>query len=430
MTIGFAGLSHLGIVSSAAAASKGFDVVGYDPDAALCERLGRGELPIAEPGLPELFGANRALLRFSSSAGELAACDLIYVSIDVPTDRDNRSDLSPLRTLIATTLAHADPAAVLVILSQVPPGFTRALGADIASQSAEDGRPLYCQVETLAFGMAVRRALEPERYIVGCADPRAPLHDALARVLAAFDCPVLPVRYESAELAKISINMFLVSSISTANCLAELCERVGAEWSEIAPALRLDRRIGAHAYLAPGLGIAGGNLERDLVTVQSMAGEHGTDAGIVSAWLANSPYRRDWALRALHEYGGLKEPDSRLGVWGIAYKPDTASTKNSPATALMAAVRPVATRAYDPVATLPVGDRVTCSQVRAPLDACDGADALAVMTAWPEFTSVDLHDVRRRMRGRLLVDPLGVLDAQACTALGFMYVRLGSPLPC
>src|SRR5919109_5597208 len=141
------------------------------------------------------------------------------------------------------------------------------------------------------------RRATPVRSIVGCADPAAPLDARFRAVLDAFGCPILPMRYESAELAKISINCCLVASVSVANTLAELCERIGADWREIAPALKLDRRIGAYAYLAPGLGIAGGNLERDLATVSRLSEGQGTEAGMITAWLRNSRYRRGWALR-------------------------------------------------------------------------------------------------------------------------------------
>ena len=136
----------------------------------------------------------------------------------MPTDDAGRSDLSRIDTLLDHVLAHSSrPMPSLVVLSQVPPGFTRA------RQRA--GRLLYYQVETLVFGRAVERATQPERFIVGCADPAAPLPAALSRrSSAAFGCPILPMRYESAELAKISINCCLVASVSVANTLAELCE--------------------------------------------------------------------------------------------------------------------------------------------------------------------------------------------------------------
>ena len=135
-----------------------------------------------------------------------------------------------LTALIGDVAATMRPDAIMVVLSQVPPGYTRALGV-LPPQR------LYYQVETLVFGQAVERATKPERTIVGCADPAAPLDPRFRAVLDAFGCPILPMRYESAELAKISINCCLVASVTVGNTLAELCERIGADWSEIAPAL-------------------------------------------------------------------------------------------------------------------------------------------------------------------------------------------------
>lgn len=420
--IAFVGLSHLGIVYSAATAARGFDVLCFDPDAELCAELRAGRLPVEEPGLAELITSNRSRFHFSSDPSSLAQCDLVFFSRDIPTDKSNCSDLEPLRKLVDLAAKHVAPTATVVILCQVPPGFTRSL----AGEGRKAGGSLYYQVETLVFGAAVERALKPERYIIGCADPGAPLPPAYATWLGAFDCPVLPMRYESAELAKISINFFLVSSVTTTNTLAEVCERIGADWGEIVPALRLDRRIGTHAYLGPGLGIAGGNLERDLVTLQSLAAKHGTEAGIVAAWQQNSLYRRDWALRKIHELVLSRKANPRLAFWGLAYKQNTHSVKNSPSLALANALLPFEKRAYDPrvksldetVANLSIADSA--------LEACDETDALIVMTPWPEFFSVDLRKVKQAMLGNVLLDPFGVLDAAACVEAGFSYHRLGS----
>ena len=168
------------------------------------------------------------------------------------------------------------------------------------------------------------------------------------------------MRFESAELAKISINMCLVSSVSTANTLAELCEKIGADWSEIVPALKLDKRIGHYSYLAPGLGIAGGNLERDLATVCNFADEYGTDAGVVRSWIANSRHRRDWALRTLQAELLSKAKDPVIAVLGLAYKQDTHSIKNSPSLALLEHLKDCQVRVYDPVVPATVVSNPRC----------------------------------------------------------------------
>lgn len=418
--IAFIGLSHLGIVYGTATAAKGFDVLGFDTDAEMCASLDAGRLPVAEPGLDVAFRANRARLRFTSDPAQLAKCDVLFFSLDVPTDAEGRSNLDPLKKLIALAAAHIDPSATVVILCQVPPGFTRPLTTQTL------GGSLFYQVETLIFGNAVERAMQPERYIVGCADPSAPMPPAYAKWLDAFGCPVLPMRYESAELAKISINFFLVSSVATTNTLAEVCERIGADWSEIAPALRLDKRIGPHAYLGPGLGIAGGNLERDLVTVQALAAQHGTEAGVVAAWQNNSRYRRDWALRKIHRLVLSQNAKPRITLWGLAYKQDTHSIKNSPSLALAESLAPFDKIAYDPqVKSLP-SPIPNLSVAGGALEACRGADALIVMTPWRQFSTIDPCAIRKEMSDDVLIDPFGVLDATACRAAGFSYHKLGS----
>ena len=210
--------------------------------------------------------------------------------------------------------------------------------------------------------------------------------------------------------------------------IAEVCEAIGAEWREIAPALRLDKRIGEHAYLTPGLGIGGGNLTRDLATIAGLAAEHGTDARLVAAWNADSDYRRDWVLRQLRQRVLSTVAAPRVAVWGLTYKENTQSLKNSPGVHLVSALAAggVAIRSYDPGAAVSDGERAAYGVVADATAACDGADALAVMTPWPEFATVDLAAARRRMRGGLLLDPFGRLDAHAAAAAGFDYVRIGT----
>lgn len=415
--LGFAGMTHLGLVSGVSAAEKGFRVICFDPDPLRVLLLLQGTLPVSEPSLDELVAKHRASLSFTSNAADLQACDVVYVAPDVPTDDLGGSDLGPINTLLAGVFESARDDAVIVVLSQVPPGFTRA--------KQRDGRTLYYQVETLIFGRAVERALQPERYIVGCADPRQPLPEPYRAFLAAHDCPVLPMRYESAELAKISINMCLVASVSVANTLAELCEHTGADWSEIVPALRLDRRIGQYSYLAPGLGIAGGNLERDLATVCSYADRYGTDAGVVRAWIANSQHRRDWVLGVLYRELLSKLDNPLIAVLGLAYKQDTHSVKNSPSLALLEHLKPFRVRVYDPVVPASVVPHPRIHGAVSELETCEEADVLVLMTPWGQFSSVDPRQVARSMRGKLVLDPYAVLKADACRDAGLDYRTLG-----
>lgn len=417
--LGIAGLTHLGLVSTAAAAAQGFRVIAYDPDAARLNENAVLRLPAFEPGLEELLRDHRSRIVFTDRAAALGECDVVYIASDVPTDGSGRSDLRGLSSLIAEVIPALGESAALVLLSQVPPGFTRRV--------AFPGHRLFCQVETLVIGRAVERATHPERFIVGCADPAASLPGSYAAVLGAFRCPILPMRYESAELAKIAINCFLSATVSMANTLAELSERVGADWGEIVPALRLDRRIGQHAYLTAGLGLSGGNLERDLATVLELSAAAGSHAGTIRACVENSRHRRDWALRTLHVEVLEGKPDAVIGVLGLAYKENTRSTKNSPSLALIGHLGPWRLRIYDPVVPAAQADHPAAVSATSALDAARGADVLVIMTPWPEFRDLAPRDIASAMAGHAVVDPYRMLDAAEVTAAGLDYFTLGAP---
>ena len=419
LVIGFAGLTHLGLNSAVASAARGFDVVGYEDDAELVEQLKTGTPHVSEPQLPELMHKHGARLRFTATSEDLVGCDIVYVAVDVPTDDEGGSDLTPVHIMIDRATAAMNPDALLVILCQVPPGFTRQIRWPSA-------RLIY-QVETLVFGRAIERAMYPERFIIGVNEPDVPLPEALVTYLGAFGCPLLPMRYESAELAKISINTCLVASLSAANTLAEVCEKIGADWMEIAPALKLDKRIGQHAYLSPGLGISGGNLERDLATILQFAERFETDGGVVSAFVANSRHRRNWAVQTLRRLVLDKNPNSRVALLGLTYKESTHSLKNSPAISLVNALAPHPLMAYDPAAASDAGG-VHVTRKTTALDAINEADVLAVMTPWPEFRKITTGQLKERMCGRIVLDPYRVLDGSALTSAGFTYATLGVPV--
>ena len=166
--IGFVGLSHLGLNYSLATAAKGFDVVAYDPDAMVTARCAAGEFPIGEPGFGDLFAQHRDQIRYTSDETALAKCELVFYSLDVRTNDSNESDPAPLTALIRATAPKLSPGTIAVVLSQVAPGYMRELRTELREISAAD---FYYQVETLIFGRAVERAMQPERFIVGADDP-------------------------------------------------------------------------------------------------------------------------------------------------------------------------------------------------------------------------------------------------------------------
>lgn len=415
--VGFAGLTHLGLNSAVAGAAHGFNIIGYHNDLELINQLNRSIPHVLEPGLTELLTENQSKITFSADPNILNQCDIVYIAVDVPTDDHGASDLIPIHSMIDMATAIMRKEALLVILCQVPPGFSR--------QIKWPENQLFYQVETLIFGRAVERAMYPERYIIGCANPALPIDKRFLNYLQAFSCPILPMRYESAELAKISINMCLVASVTTANTLAEICENIGADWSEIVPALRLDKRIGQFSYLTPGLGISGGNLERDLETVLRYAEKHNTDGGVVQSWVKNSYHRKDWPWKTFQQLGLDKKKNIKIAVLGLTYKENTHSLKNSPSLEFLKHLSDFTVLAYDPAAPPEAAGQNIVRKISA-IDAIKGADVLAILTPWPEFWSISTEIIEKTMTGKIIIDPYKMLDGVSLNAKGFIYATLGA----
>ncbi len=415
--VGFAGLTHLGLNSAVAGAAHGFNIVGYHNDLELINQLNRSIPHVLEPGLTELLTENQEKITFSADPKILNQCDIVYIAVDVPTDDHGVSDLTPIHSMIDMATAIMNKEALLVILCQVPPGFSR--------QIKWPENQLFYQVETLIFGRAVERAMYPERYIIGCANPALPIDKRFLNYLQAFSCPILPMRYESAELAKISINMCLVASVTTANTLAEICENIGADWSEIVPALRLDKRIGQFSYLTPGLGISGGNLERDLETVLRYAEKHNTDGGVVQSWVKNSYHRKDWPWKTFQQLGLDKKKNITIAVLGLTYKENTHSLKNSPSLEFLKHLSDSKVLAYDPAAPPEATGQNVVRKISA-IDAIKGADVLVILTPWPEFRTISTEIIEKSMAGKIIIDPYKMLDGDYLNAKGFIYATLGA----
>ncbi len=256
--ISFVGLTHLGLNYLAATSKKNFQVCGFDKNKFKIKNLNKGIVEYDEPGLKTVIKKNKKKITFTDDFRKLKNSKLVFISEDVRTDKENSSDLKSLRKLINFTIKFISKKTKLIILSQSKPGFVRSI--------KYDHNNLFYQVETLVFGNAINRATKPERFIIGVKDKYKKIDSDYLKYLKSFNCPVLKMNYESAEITKISINLLLASSVTTSNILSELCERNNANWRDVIPAIKLDKRIGKFSYINPGLGISGGNIERDIVT--------------------------------------------------------------------------------------------------------------------------------------------------------------------
>jgi len=397
MIIGFVGLSHLGLVSLCAAANKGCNVIAYDlhVDAKL---INANKISINEPGLNSIFKKNKKRIKITKNIQDLSKCDLIYISKDVPTNSNGKSDLKPIKKIVKyLSFLYKKP--ILIILSQVNPGFTRKI--------KWNKKKLFYQVETLVFGNALKRALKPERIIIGSNNSNEKIDPKLKSFLNKFKCPILNMNYESAELAKISINMFLVSSITTTNLLSELSTRIGAHWTDISKALKLDRRIGRHAYLDPGLGISGGNLERDVNSVIQMNKKMNLDNRMFEYWKKKSGYYKNWPIRKFLELK-KKIRINNISILGLTYKPDTDSLKNSPSLEIISKLKKeYSLTLYDPIIKSLTSKNYNFSN--SIIDAVKDSDLIFIMTPWKQFKILNSKKITKMLSRKIIIDPFDVI---------------------
>mgnify|MGYP001131351996 CR=1 FL=1 len=320
LTIGYVGLTHLGVNYAIASAMKGFNVVCYDDDLDVISTLKKKRIPFYEKGTEKYLKKNFNKFCFTNKISDLQSCDLIFISKDVPTDSNGKSNLLEIKRIIKKITQSIKKKGNLIVLCQVPPGFTRNINWPLKN--------LYYQVETLVFSNSLERALYPERIIVGRNSDK--VDKRYNFFLKKFKCPILEMSYESAELAKISINIFLISSVTSTNILSEISENIGANWSDISGALKLDKRIGKYAYLKPGLGISGGNLERDLETFRNYLEFNKIYENYSKNIKKISTYRKNWNYtqfkKIINNFKNLRS----VGILGLTYKENTNSIKNSP----------------------------------------------------------------------------------------------------
>ena len=230
-------------------------------------------------------------------------------------------------------------------------------------------------------------ALKPERIIIGCKNSESKINRSFLNYLKIYKCPIIKMKYESAELTKISINLLLASTITTTNMLAQACEKISADWYEIMPALKLEKRIGTKAYIKPGLGISGGNLERDMSSIKKILQKDSQPLSVVNTFQRNSVYMKSWVLRILKKEKILfKKNNYDIGILGLTYKENTNSLKNSPSLKLLKNLKDNKVSVYDPVVKLK--KMKNCNQIYNINFLLKISNVLVLMTPWNEFKKI------------------------------------------
>jgi UDPglucose 6-dehydrogenase len=434
MRIAMIGTGYVGLVSGACFADFGHDVRCIDKDESKIDALRGGRMPIWEPGLEALVKANveRGRLAFTTDLAQgVQDAEAVFIAVGTPARRgDGHADLTYVFAAVRELAKALARPAVIVTKSTVPVGTGDKIAEILAEEGAPRGTSVASNPEFLREGAAIADFKHPDRIVVGADDEHArEVIREIYRPLFLNKAPILFTGRRTAELTKYAANAFLATKISFINEVADLCEAVGADVQEVARGIGLDNRIGAK-FLHPGPGYGGSCFPKDTLALLQTAKEAGIEQRIVSTVVdVNDRRKQSMAARVASALGGSVE-GKRIGVLGLAFKPNTDDMRDAPSIPLVNSLieQGATVTAFDPAAmehAKPLFPGMECAANA--MAVADGADALVIVTEWDEFRALDLGKLAERMKGRVLVDLRNVYERDEAERAGLDYYGIGRP---
>jgi UDPglucose 6-dehydrogenase len=431
MRIAMIGTGYVGLVSGACFADFGHEVCCIDKDEAKIEGLHQGKMPIWEPGLEALVTSNaeRGRLTFTTdlTAGVKGA-EAVFIAVGTPARRgDGHADLTFVFQAVRELAKVITPGTVVVTKSTVPVGTGDPI-EQILREEGVTGVSVASNPEFLREGAAIADFKHPDRIVVGAEDAHAQnVLKEIYRPLFLNRAPILFTGRRTAELTKYAANAFLAVKISFINEIADLCEAVDADVQDVARGIGLDNRIGAK-FLHAGPGYGGSCFPKDTLALLQTADAAGIDQRIVRTTVeVNDDRKAAMADRVVRALGGDVN-GKRVGVLGLAFKPNTDDMREAPSIPLINSLleRGAEVRAFDPVAH-EQAEKILTGITFSPdaYAAAKDADALVIVTEWDEFRALDLDKLAGAMRGKVLVDLRNVYGRDEAEEAGLAYVGVG-----
>src|ERR1700754_5114183 len=420
--IGVIGTGYVGLVTAAGFAELGSDVYCIDIDEAKIEGLEEGRIPIWEPGLEELIARHRARMHFSTNLSDaLEHARLLFVAVGTPPTYSGDADLSAVNAVV-DAMPPSDRHA-LVMKSTVPVGTGDNIKRLFAEQGKGGFRYVSCP-EFLKEGTAVADFLEPDRVVVG--DDGDWAGEAVVELYSPLEAPLVRTDIKSAEMVKLASNAFLATKISFINEIANVCEETGADVVEVARGMGLDNRIGPK-FLQAGIGFGGSCFPKDVTALKQLAGNSGYHFQLLNSVIEVNELQKRRVIAKLEKHLG-RLVDKEIGLLGLAFKPNTDDMREASSLVLSSRLQAAGAhvRAYDPVAEEEARKLIRGVSFKSTaLEAVEGADAVVLVTDWPEFAELDLREVKAAMRGDLLVDGRNLYDPGDVLNAGLVYEGIG-----
>jgi UDPglucose 6-dehydrogenase len=434
MRVAMIGTGYVGLVSGACFSEFGIEVSCVDRLADRIEALRQGGIPIYEPGLKALVENNVEAGRLSFSTDLAAAvrdAEAVFIAVGTPSRRgDGHADLTFVYEAAREIAAALNGYTVIVTKSTVPVGTGREVERIIRELRPNADFDVASNPEFLREGSAIEDFMRPDRVVVGVSSDRAQavMRDVY-RPLFLNETPVVFTGLETAELIKYAANAFLATKITFINEMADLCEKVGADVSEVARAIGLDGRIG-RKFLHAGPGFGGSCFPKDTLALVHTARDVGAPSRIVEAVVeVNVARKKAMAGRVVEACGG-SVAGKTIAILGLTFKPNTDDMREAPSLDIVPALQAAGAsiRAFDPEgmdeAKKTLSDVVWCEDA---YQTMDNADALVIVTEWNAFRALNLKRMKSRLKSPVIVDLRNIYRPKDMAAAGFDYHSIGRP---
>ena len=436
MKIAVVGTGYVGLVTGTCLAETGADVTCVDIDTKKIENLQNGILPIYEPGLDELVARNvqKGRLHFSTNLGEsIHDAEVAFIAVGTPPGEDGSADLKyvlAVATEIGKTMNHH---LVVVTKSTVPVGTAEKVKNAVATALNERGSNLAFDVasnpEFLKEGAAIDDFMKPDRIVVGVSSAKA--EEIMHRLYKPFVLnghPIIFMDIPSAEMTKYAANAMLATKISFMNDIANLCEIMGADVNLVRKGIGSDPRIG-NKFIYPGIGYGGSCFPKDVKALAKTAAENGHRMRILEAVEAvNEDQKSVLFTKVMNRFAGNIKGKT-FAMWGLSFKPKTDDMREAPSLVIIEKLLAQGAKvvAYDPVAMKEakhtLGDTITYSENE--YETLKDADALLIITEWPEFRSPDFNQMGHLLKNKLIFDGRNIYELKDMNQLGFEYYCIG-----
>ena len=442
MKLAVIGTGYVGLVAGVCFAEAGNDVLCVDVDESKLARLRNGELTIYEPGLEHLFARNlrEGRLHFTNDlAAAVSHADIVFLALPTPQGESGEADLSYILNCARSIGGLLEEYTVIVTKSTVPVGTADKVRAAIDEAMQERGAKVEFDVasnpEFLREGVAVEDFLKPERVVIGTDSARAEeLLRELYHPFVLSGNPILTMDSRSAEITKYAANAMLAVRISFMNEIAGLCEACDANVDFVRLGIGLDSRIGKR-FLFAGTGYGGSCFPKDVSALVMTGREFNAPQRLSEATQQINQNQKKTLLPRIEAHFGGDLSGKKFAVWGIAFKPNTDDIREAPALIIIDELvkRGAIVSAYDAEAMppakrvlAPLGDAVHFAQN--PYEACEGADALVIVTEWNSFRDPDWQQMHARLKNAVIFDGRNIYELETVAHHGFTYYSIGRPV--